>query len=334
MVRVENRYTIKNAANEIISEPAALILRFDPLGGEARNNMVGYLFASHTRRMYVLGTKKETLFWDFCVPCTKYQTKTCSGGLKTLTATPQGNRFHRFVDGRGNTRTHYYSQEICTPYYGTLELANALRDPDPIEVLFPDFAFFIRGSSDQIFATKATPTGFQFAPLRMFNTHSDGVICIGSTASSTNSHSLSGRFERFMGGRKNTDLTPKPENVSLPDWVRTYNPEALAADPNYNSWSSWKNSVLEGYNNTEKTIFVQDNYSKAFFFSSTFANLPEELKDKVKQFVQEDSIRNSQSITIPFLQKQVSSEIVCGLDVAATIDGSTHEYYQGVIDAF
>jgi hypothetical protein len=56
------------------------------------------------------------------------------------------------------------SQEICTPYYGTPELANALRDPDPVDVLFPDFAFFIRGSSDQIFATKATSLGFQFAP--------------------------------------------------------------------------------------------------------------------------------------------------------------------------
>jgi hypothetical protein len=334
VVRVENKYTIKNAANETISEPAALILRFDPINGQSQNNMVGYLFTSHTRRMYVLGTKKETLFWDFCVPCTKYQTKTCSGGLKTLTAISQGNRSHRFVDGQGNNRIHYYSQEICTPYYGTPELANALRDPDPVDVLFPDFAFFIRGSSDQIFATKATSSGFQFAPLRMFNTHSDGTICIGSTANSSNSDSLSGRFERFMGGRKNTDLTPKPRTVSLPDWVRTYNPEVLAADPNYDYWASWKNSVLEGYDDTEKIIFVQDNYSKVCFISSTFRNLPEDLKDKIKQFTGEESIQNSRILTVPFLQKQNSNEIVCGLDVTSAIDANTHEYYQGVTDAF
>jgi hypothetical protein len=168
----------------------------------------------------------------------------------------------------------------------------------------------------------------------MFNTHSDGTICIGSTANSSNSDSLSGRFERFMGGKKNTDLSPKPTGISLPDWVRTYNPEALAADPNYVYWASWKNSVLEGYGYTEKIIFVQDNYSKVCFISSTFADLPEDLKDKIKQFTGEESIQNSRILTVPFLQKQNSNEIVCGLDVTSAIDANTHEYYQGVTDAF
>ena len=326
---IQAKYRIKTRENQTLETPAALLLSFNPLDTSVSAG-IGYMFLAHTRQMIIAGSQKETLFWDFCKPCYKYNQKTCSGGLKTLTShLRHSNPSHSFVDGKGRNRTHYYSSEICTPYAGSQELDRALQDPDPIQVPLPNYAFMIWSSQDYIFATKGTEAGFQFAPLRLFNTSSDGCICTGTTTSATRGDtSLAARVERFMNGRKNIDLMPKPIRMTLVDWVRNYDPEALAQE---RYWAMWKDGFNRyEINNSEKHLFLTDIYSKVVFLRINYGDIPGgNIKAKVRQLSGRTSIRANSVVVLPFLKKTGLNQVVCALDVSEIVNISDYPEIRG-----
>ena len=254
--------------------PLGIGIFFKPGSADSEYVGAGYLFGGYERMVSISGARNENIFWDFCTDCPLYNTRTCSGGYKVLSASPGTNRM--VVKNKNNATINlHYNKEFCTQYYGSSKLSNALNGIGSMPVnLLPHFMCLKGNERPYWYLFKPNEAGdaLQFMEYQIFNTWESGEMCFGERRIS-DKFSIPCRYETFLSGRMNNDLNPtrRHTNSMRPaEWARQFTPEALGT---YQSSSRWKTSE-ERFGRDTLFVVLPPSYKKVKFLNIRTSNLP------------------------------------------------------------
>lgn len=126
---IKGRFKLQDSQGTLLEKPLAIGISY---GGTRSYSSVSYLMPGYTRPIAIDGVKNETIFWEYCKPCSLYQRRECSGGYRVLNSMP-GSTSVRLNSEVGTSQNKHYNKEFCKMHYGDAKLYQDLSRPGVVE---------------------------------------------------------------------------------------------------------------------------------------------------------------------------------------------------------